>query len=178
MRLTVYYFIFSMIPTFRRVVKRQHHICYHSEIDDILEYLSEPNLERGAIAKISRDMGIPDGTLCDWHRHRVGEENWFPLADDHPRVRALNPESEAAIPDFIRDNYIHRGIGATQTHLKHLCLDSYAAQDDYECHLERFYVLPTLLCDQESRQGPACEFHTKNKEHPLTKSKSHTFSPG
>jgi hypothetical protein len=65
MRLAVYYFIFLMIPTFRRVVKRQHYIYHHSDIDNILEYLSAPDLEHGAIAKISRDTGIPDGTLHD-----------------------------------------------------------------------------------------------------------------
>jgi hypothetical protein len=54
MRLTVYYFIFSMIPTFRRVVTNQHHICHRSDIDDILEYVFAPDLEREAIAKIPR----------------------------------------------------------------------------------------------------------------------------
>jgi hypothetical protein len=96
MRLTVYYFIFSMIPTFRRVVKHQHHI---------LEYLSATDLERGAIAKISRDTGTPDGTLRDWDRHRMGDENWYPLAEGHLRARALNPKSEAAISDFVRCYY-------------------------------------------------------------------------
>jgi hypothetical protein len=47
-----------MIPTFRRVVKRQYQIYDHSDIDDVLEYLSAPDLERGVIAKISRDTGI------------------------------------------------------------------------------------------------------------------------
>jgi hypothetical protein len=39
----------------------------------------------------------------------VGDENWFPLAEGHPRARALNPESEAAIADFVRDNCPPRG---------------------------------------------------------------------
>jgi hypothetical protein len=52
-RLTVYYFIFSIIPTFRRVVKRQHHSYHHSDFDGIFEYLSVPDLECGAIAKMS-----------------------------------------------------------------------------------------------------------------------------
>jgi hypothetical protein len=100
-----------MIPTFRHVVKRQHHIYHHSDIDDIIEYLSAPDLDRGAIAKISRNTGIPDSTFRDWHRHRLGDKNWFSLAEGHPR--ALKPESEAAIADFVRDNYTHPGIGAT-----------------------------------------------------------------
>jgi hypothetical protein len=112
MRLTVYSFIFSMIRTFRRFVKRQHHISYHSDIDDILEDLPVPDLEHRATAMISRD---PDVSLRDWHCHRVGNENWFPLAEGHPRVRALSPESEAATADFLRDNCIHPGIGATRT---------------------------------------------------------------
>jgi hypothetical protein len=127
MRLTVYYFIFSMIPTFRRVMKRQHHIYHHSDIDDIIDYLSAPNLERGAIAKISQDTGIPDGTLRDWHCHRVGNENWFPLVEGHSQARTRNLESEAAIADLIRDNYIHPKIEAIRTNMKHLCLDFDAA---------------------------------------------------
>jgi hypothetical protein len=56
------YFILSMIatPIFKRVLKRQHHIYTHDEVDDILDYLSVPVLKRGAIAKIARDTGIPD----------------------------------------------------------------------------------------------------------------------
>jgi hypothetical protein len=105
MRLTIYYFIFAMIPTFRRVVKCQYHIYHHSDIDDTAEYVSAPDLERKATANISQDTGIPDGTLCDWHRHRVGDENWFLLVERHPRARALNRESEAAIADFVRCCY-------------------------------------------------------------------------
>jgi hypothetical protein len=155
-----------VIPTFRRVVERQHHIYHHSDIDNILECLSAPNLEHEAIAKISRDR-VPDGTLRDWHCHRVGDENWFPLAEGHPRARALNSESEAAIADFVCDNYIHPGIGATQTHLKYLCFDSYAAQNDDERHLGRFCEWPTFLHDLERRQGLCLRMPHKERRAPL-----------
>jgi hypothetical protein len=61
-----------MIPTpiFKRVVKRQHHIYTHDEVDDVLEYLSLPLLERGAIAKIARDTAIPAQALRHWRCHR------------------------------------------------------------------------------------------------------------
>jgi hypothetical protein len=49
-----------MIPTFKRMIKRQHYVYSHDETDDILDYLSTPVLERGAIAKISRDTGISE----------------------------------------------------------------------------------------------------------------------
>jgi hypothetical protein len=58
-------FIFSMIPTFRRVVKCQCHVYRHTNIDDILDYLHAPDLKRGAITKIARDTGIPKPTLRD-----------------------------------------------------------------------------------------------------------------
>ena len=142
-----------MIPTFKRVLKRQHHIYTHNEVDDILEYLGAPSLERGAIAKISRDTGIPDPTLRNWRRFRLADKTWFPLGQGHPRSRALGSECEAGIADFLRENYIHSGIGATRSGLRQLCLDCYAAQNDDERHLERFCASTTFLRDMEKRQG-------------------------
>jgi hypothetical protein len=142
-----------MIPTFKRVVKRPHHIYKREEVEDILAYLSTSSLERGAIDKISRDTGIPNQTLHDWHRARVSDANWFPLASGHPRARALDPDCESGIADFLRANYIQPGIGATRTDLKHLCLDCYALQTDDERHLERFCASTTFLHDLEKRQS-------------------------
>jgi hypothetical protein len=90
--LAVYYFFFSMIPTFRQVVKREHHIYRDADIGDILDYVHQPDLERGAIAKIPRDPGIPGPTFRDWHRRKIAGENWFPLAEGHSRLQVLNPE--------------------------------------------------------------------------------------
>jgi hypothetical protein len=141
-----------MIPTFRCIVKRQHHIYKHQEVDNILEYLTTPTLERGAITKIARDTGIPEGTLLDWHRHRRVDNNWFPLDRGHPQTRALNSDNEAAIADFVRVNYIDAGIGATRTRLNHLCLDVYAAQADDARYLERFCASTTFLRDMQIGQ--------------------------
>jgi hypothetical protein len=58
--LTLSRFNFSMIPTFRRVSKLRYHVDRHTNIDNILDYLRPLNLERGAIAKIARDPGIPE----------------------------------------------------------------------------------------------------------------------
>jgi hypothetical protein len=91
-------------PTFKRVLKRQHHRYTH----DVLDSLSVPVLKLGAIAKIAREPGIPDQTLRDWHCQRVADKTWFPLTNGPPRARALNPESEATIVDFIRANYIQQ----------------------------------------------------------------------
>jgi hypothetical protein len=87
----------SMIAASQRAIKRSHHIYNHREIDDVLEYLSQPEPPRGAIAEISRDTGIPRQTLTDWHQKRIeeGGEDWFPLAQGHPKARALSAENEA-----------------------------------------------------------------------------------
>jgi hypothetical protein len=52
-------------------VKRQHNIYHDSDINDILKHLSAPDLERGVIARIPQDTGIPDVALPDWHCHRT-----------------------------------------------------------------------------------------------------------
>jgi hypothetical protein len=113
-----------MIPTFKRVIKRKHRIYTHEEIDDLLACPTSPALHRGAITKIFRDTGIPESTLHDWRASRMADDTWFPLSKGHPQARALNPDNETAITDFLRDKYIMTGIGATRTQLRHLCLDS------------------------------------------------------
>jgi hypothetical protein len=132
-----------MIPTFKCVINRKHRIYTHEKIDD---------LPRGAITKICRDTGIPESTLRDWHASRIADDTWFPLWKGHPQARALNPDNETAIADFLRDNCIRTGIGATRTQLRHLCLDSYAAQSDEQRHLEPFCASPTFLYDLQTRQ--------------------------
>jgi hypothetical protein len=51
-----------MIPTFKRVIKRKHRIYTHEEIDDLLAYLTSPDLPRGVITKICCDAGITEST--------------------------------------------------------------------------------------------------------------------
>jgi hypothetical protein len=55
------YFRLSMTatPTFKRVLKRQHHIYTHDEVDNVLDSPSLPVLKPGAIAKSARETGIP-----------------------------------------------------------------------------------------------------------------------
>jgi hypothetical protein len=48
-----------MIPTFQRVIKRPHRAYTHTEIDDVLNHLSQLELPRGAIPQISRDTETP-----------------------------------------------------------------------------------------------------------------------
>jgi hypothetical protein len=105
----------SMIPAFPWVIKRPHYIYTHPEIDNVLDYLSQPELPPGAIAEISRDPGIPRQTLMDWHQKRIeeGGEDWFPLAQGHPKARDLSAENEAGIADFVRTDYVDTGKGAT-----------------------------------------------------------------
>jgi hypothetical protein len=129
-----------MIPTFPQVIKRAHHVYTHRSIDDVLEYLTRPELPRGAIPQIPHDTRIPRQTLRDWHDCRCREdgENWFPLAEGHPHARVLGDEKEAGIANFIRTNYIRTGKGATRGILQSLCLDSYMLQKEDERYCDRF----------------------------------------
>jgi hypothetical protein len=151
-----------MIPTFKRVIKRKHRIYTHAEIDDLHAYLTSPDLPRGAITKICRDTGIPESALRDWHASRMADDTWFPVSKGHPQSRALNPGNETATADFLRDNYIRAGLGATRTQLRHLYLDSYAAQSDEESNFERFCASTTFLHDFQTRQG--LSLRTPHKE--------------
>jgi hypothetical protein len=71
----------------------------------------------------------------------------------HPQARALNPDNEAAVADFVRVNYSDTGICATRTHLKRLCLDAYAAEADDDRRLERVCASPTFVHDTQTHQG-------------------------
>jgi hypothetical protein len=88
-----------MIRVFHRVIKRAHHVYTHREIDDVLEYLSQPKLLPGAIPQISRDTRIPLETLRDWQSQRSeeGDQKWFPLAQGYPMPEPsairMKPES-------------------------------------------------------------------------------------
>jgi hypothetical protein len=53
------------IPHFARIVKPSHRHYRPAEIRPILEYLDQPVLPDGAIARISKDTGIPKQTLSD-----------------------------------------------------------------------------------------------------------------
>jgi hypothetical protein len=105
-----------MIPAFQRMIRRPHRVYTHKEIDDVRNYLTQPELPRGAIPQISRDTGIPHQTLRDWHKQQTQEagENWFPLAQGQPQARALSAENEAGIADFIQVNHIQTGERATR----------------------------------------------------------------
>jgi hypothetical protein len=138
------------IPTFKRALKHQRRIDTHEEVDNILDYLTTPDLARGAIAKISRDTGIPESTLRDWPADRGVDENWFPLSKGHSQARAPNLEGQAAIAGLLCENHIRTGIRATRTQLRHLCLDLYAEQVNDERHLKRLCASTTFLQDFET----------------------------
>jgi hypothetical protein len=144
-----------MILVFPRMIKRAHHVYTHREIDDVLEYLTQPELPRGAIPQIFRDMGLPRQTLQNWHGRRYQEDgsNWFPLAEGHPHAQALSDENETGIADFIRTNYIRAGKGATRGLLQSLRLDSYVPEKEDEWHRDRFAASSIVLSAFERRQG-------------------------
>jgi hypothetical protein len=143
----VFHLIFSIIPTFKRVVGYQHHIYKHGEVEEILEYFTSKPLERGVITKIARDTGIPDSILHHWHRQRAIGPTWFPLTIGYPQTGALDADA-----DLVRDNSIDTGIGVTRRALRQLCLNSEAEQAEDEGHLERFCASSTFLRDLERRQ--------------------------
>jgi hypothetical protein len=70
------------------------------EIDDVRDYLSQPELPPGAIAEISRDTGIPRQTLTDWHQKRIeeGGKDWFRLAQGYPKPELSAPKAKLESP--------------------------------------------------------------------------------
>lgn len=128
------------LPRFSRIVKRPHRVYDVAEIMPILEYLSNPVLPQGAIQQIFRDTGIPISTLSDWHSKRVNPEtaDWVPLAEGHPRKRALPPAVEQAVADMIRTDYIRPGKGGTRKTIASLATNAYASLPIDEMRLERF----------------------------------------
>ena len=55
-------------------------MCSQIFLVTVLDFLSQPTLPYGSIARIERDTGIPHQTLSEWHKIRKipGNENWFP----------------------------------------------------------------------------------------------------
>jgi hypothetical protein len=70
---TVCDLISSIIPTFKHGAKRHHYIDTYAEVDSILTYFITPSLERGTIAKITCDTGIPHPTLLDWRSVQIAK---------------------------------------------------------------------------------------------------------
>jgi hypothetical protein len=44
-------------------------------VDDIPDYLTTSDLARGAIAKMSDEISIPESAIRDWRASRVAGEN-------------------------------------------------------------------------------------------------------
>ena len=128
------------LPTFRRVVRRRHHVYTHREIDSVLYFVGQPRIPRGALAKIARDTGIPNQTLSDWRIHRIepGGKNWFPLEKGHPNMRIFSEEVETHISQCILENYIDTGIGATPNDVAMLAKNAFSSLDVSDMHVERF----------------------------------------
>jgi hypothetical protein len=89
------------------------------QIQPILEYLCQPILPYGSIARISKDTGIPKQTLSEWSHHRRDPTtpNWFPLEAGRPHKRALALEVEQSLAEHIRNNWIKTGKGAVLEYL-------------------------------------------------------------
>jgi hypothetical protein len=97
--------------------------------------------------------------LRDQHKQRTQEasENSFPLADGYPQARALSPENEAGIADFIQVNHIQTGKGATRGLWKSLCLVCYVQQNDHDRRCEQFGASTTF-----SRASENCQSFSQN----------------
>jgi hypothetical protein len=59
--------ISGQIPIVSNIVKRANRIYKRKEIAPILNYLSQAQLPRCAIAKVHHGTGTPYSTLRDWH---------------------------------------------------------------------------------------------------------------
>jgi hypothetical protein len=76
---------------------RQYRLDTHEEVDGILEYFTTPDVAPGAIAKISRDTGIPESTLSDLAQLQHAGRELILSFQVNPQARALNSEGQAAI---------------------------------------------------------------------------------
>ena len=104
----------------------------------MLEYISKEVLPYGAIAKISKDTGIPKQTLSDWRRRRTspGGQNWVPNPPTRPSKYALPKETEDSIYEFVSDNYLKVGNPLTRRELHDIALNAYSSSDSSQ--VERF----------------------------------------
>jgi hypothetical protein len=50
------------------MIKCPYRVYAHKEIEDVLDYLAQPELPRGAIAGTSQDTWILCQMLRDWHK--------------------------------------------------------------------------------------------------------------
>jgi hypothetical protein len=104
------------VPIFGKIGKHTHRTNKRKEIAPTLNYLSQAELPRGAIAKVHHDTGIPYSMLRNWHdmQNRPGQAIWFPLCDWHPAARAFSHDPEAPLIDCFKTNSIEPGIGGAR----------------------------------------------------------------
>jgi hypothetical protein len=128
------------IPLFPRIVKRQHRIYNHSEIDSILKFLTQAQIPWGSFSKISSDTGISVQTLSDWRKHRSSPrgENWYPLAQGHPNMRTFSEAQEKSLVEHIKINFIDTGYGPKRSDIKRMASNAYSCQDANQFRRDRF----------------------------------------
>jgi hypothetical protein len=141
-------------------VKRDPRIYDHSLIRTVLECLSRPTLDYGAIAYISGETGIPESTLRDWRRHRLDPDSadWLPNWLGHPAKRVLTPEVESAIAQHNKDNYIDPGVGAVRSTIQTLALNAFGSLPREQLQVERFCASSTWVDDFMERCGLCLRF--------------------
>jgi hypothetical protein len=131
-----------MLPVrhFKRIVKRPHPYDRRSEIEPILDYLSEPILPCGSIRRISNETGIPRQTITDWSRLRRDPttSNWIPYDAGRPLKRPLPPIIEKSLADHVRENWVKRGKGPVKEVAQTLARTAYASLPPGEMQRERF----------------------------------------
>jgi hypothetical protein len=142
-----------MIPSFPRIVKATHRTYNHKEIDDVLAFLSQPVITRGALTRAAELTGIPQTTLASWRRIRLqpGREGWFPGASGRPNRRILPEQTERAIHDHLHTNFIESGFGATRATLKTLALNAFSSQEPEDMHTDRFAASGSFLTRFQER---------------------------
>ena len=61
-----------------------------------------------------------------------GKETWFPkVYEPRPDRTILDEESEISLYDYINENFIKTGLGATSDTIKEAALNSYSSSDDF-----------------------------------------------
>lgn len=135
------------------IVKATHRTYNDKQIDDVLAFLSQLSLTRGALTRIAKSTGIPQITLASWRRTRLqpGREGWFPGASGRSNRRALPEQTERAIYDHLGTNSIEAGLGATRATLKTLALNAFSSQKPENMRADRFAASGSFLTRFQER---------------------------
>lgn len=98
-------------------------VCY----DEWERELQDPEYQAKGIRELNRKTGIPVSTIGRWHEHWQRDHSFrnYYYTNKGQARRIFSEEEENGIADFIRTNYIERGIYFSDAQFRDLCLNGY-----------------------------------------------------